>query len=177
MIWRLVFRLIVFLLLSVVQISFASGLPYGIREINFILIFMVFFLEVNSRLSTTWWFLLVGLIFGVYNSFFFPLYLVFWPLTFLFCRFLYSNVLTNRSLYSFLGLISLTTIFYCFFFDMSVYVVHLFLREEASFFLIDKDFWLSLLWGLVINIIAVTIIFYFMNQVSDRLKPVFIFKK
>jgi hypothetical protein len=177
MIWKFIFRLLLFLSLAVVQLSFVSGLPYGIRELNVLLIFMVFFLEVNSRLSTAWWFLLAGAVFGLYSSFLFPLHLAYWPLVFIFCRFLYSNVLTNRSLYSFLGLISLTTLFHYFSFNTIVYVTHLFFRENMSFFLLDKGFWLSLFWGVFINSSVVLAIFYSINQATNRLKPVFIFRK
>jgi hypothetical protein len=41
--------LILFFLLAVLQISFASGLPWYFREINFFIIFLVFFLEFDRK--------------------------------------------------------------------------------------------------------------------------------
>jgi len=177
MILRIFFRTIFFLLLAVFQMSFISGLPYGLRELNVLIIFMVLFLEVDAGHGAVWWMFLVGLVFGLYNSFFFPVFILFWPLVFLFCRFLYSNLLTNRSLYSFFGLAVFTTWFYHLFFRSAVYLIDVFLGVETGFFLFDGDFWLSLLWATVLNAAGVFISFSLINQISNRLKPVFIFRK
>lgn len=177
MFWKIIFKLVLFSFLAVAQLSLASGLPFWLREINFLIIFMVFFLENNSNLNTVWWFVLVGFIFGLYQSSSFAFSLLFWPAVFLFCRFFYSNFLTNRSLYSFIGLTALTTWFYYLILNSAIYLNGLFLEEKVSLFLMHSSFWLSLLLGTVCNLGAVIIIFYFTNLASNRLKPVFIFRK
>jgi hypothetical protein len=166
-----------FLALAAAQLSFVSGLPWGLRELNLLIIFMVLFLEIDSGPNTVWWFVAVGLVFGLYRSFFFPFFLIFWPLVFIFCRFLYSNLLTNRSLYSFLGLTVFTVWFYYFFYHSAIYIAYLFLEDSSRLFLLSKDFWFSLFWGTVVNSLAIILAFQLMNQATDRLKPVFIFRK
>ena len=177
MFWKIIFKLVLFSFLAIAQLSLASGLPFWLREINFLIIFMVFFLEINPSYKTVWWFVLVGFIFGLYRSFFFSFFLLFWPAVFLFCRFFYANVLTNRSLYSFLGLTVVTTWFYYFVFNSAVYIGGLFFEEKNSLFLLHWNFWLALLLGTIANLVAVIVIFYLTNLATNRLKPVFIFRK
>jgi hypothetical protein len=177
MLGRVFIKLILFSLLSVIQLSFISFLPSFFGQINLLLIFLVFYLETNDSIDTVWWFFLVGLIFDLYNSPFFGFWLLFWPLVFLFCRFFYVNVLTNRSLYSFLGLSAMTSAFYFLLSGVIFYIAGIFdsSTDKTVFYL--SNFWLDLLFGVIINLAVVFIMFHLTNQVSNRLRPVFIFRK
>lgn len=177
MVLNFFFKLFLFSALAVAQLSLISGLPFWAREINLLIIFLVFFLEVNPGPRTIWWFVLVGFIFGLYRSSFFSFFIIFWPAVFLFCRIFYSNFLTNRSLYSFLGLTVFTTWFYYFLLNSAVYFGYLFFEDGSELFLLSRDFWLSLALGTAANSFIVILTFYFMNLATDRLKPVFLFRK
>jgi|WetSurMetagenome_2_1015567.scaffolds.fasta_scaffold01363_10 hypothetical protein len=176
MYFRLFLKLIFVVALVIIQISFISGLPLGLRELNLIIIYLVFFLEWNQAGKMIWWFLLIGFIFDIYLSVFFGFFMILWPLCFLFAGFLFNNFFTNRSLYSFLGLTFFTTIFYYLFFNLFFYFGAIFSPSKPVFFLLAKNFWLSLGNGLLVNLIAVFILFNLVNILSDRLKPVFIIK-
>lgn len=177
MVFKFFFKLFLFLVLAAAQLSLVSGLPFWAREINLLIIFLVFFLEINPSPNTIWWFVLVGFIFGLYRSFFFPFFLLFWPAVFIFCRLLYSNFLTNRSLYSFLGLTVFTTWFYYFLLNSAAYFGSLFFEEKANLFFFSQNFWVSLAMGTGSNLLFVTAIFYLTNLATNRLKPVFLFRK
>ncbi len=152
-------------------------LPSYFSKINILLVFLVFFLEVDSSMKTIWWFLVVGFIFDLYNSPIFGFWLLFWPLIFLFCRFFYVNILTDKSLYSFLGLSSLTSIFYSLLFAIMSYMASVFGGEEAKLIFASLSFWRDLLLGVVLNSLAVFFLFHLTNQATNRLRPVFIFRK
>jgi hypothetical protein len=174
---RLFFKLIAITALIIFQIGFISGLPVWARELNLIIIFLIFSLEFGGNKKAIWWFLLIGFLFDIYIPIFFGFFIIFWPLVFLFASFLYTNFFTNRSLYSFLGLTFFTTIFYYFLFNIFFYLASFFSGARADLFFLSKNFWIHLGGGIAANLLAVTIIFYLANLISDRLKPVFIIKK
>jgi hypothetical protein len=177
MYFRLFFKLIFVIILAIVQISFVSGLPVWAGELNLIIVFLIFSLEFGGNKKTIWWFLLIGLLFDLYIPFFFGFFTVLWPLVFLFSRFLSTSFFTNQSLYSFLGLAFFTAIFYYFLFNSLFYLAGLFSGSRADLFFLSKNFWIHFGAGIIANLLAVLLVFYLANLISDRLKPVFIIKK
>jgi len=177
MYFRIFFKVILIVALAILQVSFISALPAYLRELNLIVIFLVFSLEWSSGYRTAWWFLLLGLIFDLYFSLHFGFFIIFWPLIFLLTLFLAKNFFTNRSLYSFFGLTFFATTFYYFIYNAAFYLAGFFFGNRIMLFLLVKNFWLRFADGLILNLIAVFILFYLTNVLSDRLKPVFIIKK
>jgi hypothetical protein len=177
MYFRLILKSILVIALVIAQIAFVSALPAWLRELNLLLIFLVFSLEWSGGYRTIWWFLFIGLFFDLYFPLRFGFFLVFWPLIFLFASFLSANFFTNRSLYSFLSLTFFSTLFYYLVYNGWFYLAGFFSEERAALFLLTKNFWLRLADGLVLNLLAVILLFYIVNILSDRLKPVFIIKE
>jgi len=173
---RLFLKLILISALTIFQISFVSGLPVWARELNLIIIYLVFFLEWSGNQAIIWWLAFIGFIFDLYVPIFFVFFMVFWPLVFLFAAFLSGNFFTNRSLFSFLGLAFFTTVFYYLFFNLFFYLGEVFSQRPAVFFLLAKNFWLKLGDGLLVNLLVVLTLFYLVNLATNRLKPVFIIK-
>jgi hypothetical protein len=174
---RLLFKFIFVIALAAVQVAFVSALPVWTRELNLVIIFLVFSLEWNGGYRTIWWFLLIGLFFDLYFSLFFGFFLILFPVMFLFVSFLSTNFLTNRSLYSFWGLTFFATIFYYFIYNASFYLAGFFSESRSTLFVLTKNFWFRLADGLIMNLLAVFILFYLTSAFSQRFKPVFIIKK
>ncbi len=174
---RLISKLILVIALVVLQIAFVSAMPDWLGELNLLIVFLVFSLEWSGGYRTIWWFLLIGLFFDLYFSPWFGFFIIVWPIIFLFTSFLAKNFFTNRSLYSFLGLTFFATIFYYLAYDTAFYLAGFFSGNGVMLFLLVKNFWWRLADGLVLNLLAVIILFYITNLISDRLKPVFIIKK
>ncbi|MFA5248313.1 MAG: hypothetical protein WC415_03635 [Patescibacteria group bacterium] len=165
--------LLLFSLLAVWQISFAGSLPWYLREINFFIIFLVFFLEFSHD-NLFWWFLFAGFIFDFYYAAPFGFFMIFLPAVFLFAKFLSLNFFTNRSLYSCWGLTFFAVIFYYFVFYGAFYAIKFSVGEPL--FILEKKFWLSLLLAIILNLSVSSLVFYFFGALSDRLKPFFIVK-
>ncbi|MDD4902082.1 MAG: hypothetical protein PHE24_03015 [Patescibacteria group bacterium] len=174
---RLFFKLVLVIALVILQIAFISALPLWLRGLDLVIIFLVFSLEWSGGYKTIWWFFLIGLFFDLYFPLWFGFFIFLWPAIFLFTSFLAKNFFTNRSLYSFFGLTFFATIFYYFVFNLVFYSAGFFSENKAAFFPLVKNFWLRLADGLVLNLLAVAVLFYLTNLISDRLKPVFIIKK
>lgn len=173
---KIFFRLILIIALAVIQIGFVSGLPAAAHELNLVVIFLVFTLEFNADKRFIWWLLPLGFIFDLYFPFFFGFFIILWSLVFLFANFLSVNFFTNRSLYSFSGLAFFSIIFYYFCFNFFFYLTRIMTGERAVLFLLAKNFWLKLGEGVALNLAAAIFLFYLVNLISDRLKPVFIIK-
>jgi hypothetical protein len=173
---RIFLKFILVTILAIVQIAFVSGLPAWSRELNLIIIFLIFSLELSGGQKAIWWFLLIGFFFDLYFPRFFGFFLILWPLVYIFASFLFTNFFTNRSLYSFFGLAFFTVIFYYFLDNSFFYLTEIFSGQKAEIFFLAKNFWFRLSGGVVVNLIAVAIVFYAANLISDRLKPVFIIK-
>jgi hypothetical protein len=177
MYFRLFFKLILVIALVILQIAFVTALPVWLRGLNLVIIFLVFSLEWSGGYRTVWWFLLIGLFLDFYFPLWFGFFIILWPTIFLLTSFLAKNFFTNRSLYSFLGLTFFATVFYFLIYNISFYFAGFFSENKAAFFLLVKNFWLRLADGLVLNLLAVIILFYLTNILSDKFKPVFIIKK
>jgi len=173
---KLFFKLIFIIGLVAIQLFFISGLPFWLRFLNPVIIFLIFSLEFGSDFKNIWWFLPIGLIFDIYSFLPFGFFLVFWPLIFIFARLMAKNFFTNRSFYSFLGLTFSVCLVYFLFLNLAIYF---FPGAGVSerFFLLSKTFWLNLFFSLSLNLVIVTLIFNLANMATDRLKPVFLFKK
>ena len=174
---RFFFKLILVAALAIVQIAFVSGLPAWARELNLVIVFLIFSLEFGGSKKNIWWFLLVGFIFDLYIPIFFGFFIILWPLVFLFTSFLFTGFFTNQSLYSFLGLAFFSFVFYYLIFNFFFYFAGLFSGARADIFFLSKNFWVGFGAGLAANLLAVMLAFYLASLISNRLKPVFILKK
>jgi hypothetical protein len=163
--------------LAILQISFVSALPLWLRELNLMIVFLIFSLEWSGGYKTVWWFLLIGFIFDLYFPLFFGFFILLWPIIFLLTYLISTNFFTNRSLYSFLSLTFFATATYYFIYNVYFYFASFFSGKGVALFFLTKNFWLRFADGLILNLIAVFILFYLTNVLSDKFKPVFMIKK
>lgn len=174
--FKIIIILISVISLSLAQVSFISALPFPFYEFDLLIIFLVFFRALFPGLKNIWIFALAGLIFDVFYIPVIDIFVVVWPLIFLICDFLSSNVFTNRSLYSFLATGFFVTIFYSLILNSAFYLFRV-LSSEAGVFILDKGFWLALGSKIILNLLVIIICFYIINFLSNRLRPVFIIKR
>ncbi len=161
--------------LSLLQMSFIGGLPFPFSELNLLIVFLVFFQALSKNFHNIWMFILIGFIFDI---FFIPtinIFLLVWPATFTVSYLLFSNLFTNRSLFSLLATCCLTTFFFLFASGTLIYLSEMF-RSGADLFFLSEDFWSKLSFQILLNSSAVTIFFYIFNFLSNRLRPVFMIK-
>jgi cell shape-determining protein MreD len=170
---KIIFNLILIIVLSVIQISFISALPFGLSNFNLALVSLAIILMISNFNISLWWAVGMGFLFDIYSFLPFGTYLVCFFLTVLVANFLLSNFFTNRSLYSFIALIFLSSLCFNFIFYISVYLWGAFggVSIAVSF---GRIFWENLVWQIFLNIIAVFFLFHITNFVSKRLKPVFL---
>jgi hypothetical protein len=95
------------------------------------------------------------------------------PLTILAANFFIVKFFTNRSLYSFFALTFLTTIFY----NIILNLINYLASYKSATFSFNKIFLVSLGGQIILNLFSALIIFYIVNFISNKWKPVFLVKR
>ena len=147
--------------------SFA-GLP-----LNLILLTLILILGMgNFRLAFSWA-IGLGVLLDIYSFSSFNIFLVSLVATIILANLLQNNFFTDRSLYSFLALTFFSTCFYEILLLVLSYLNSFFARQEFAMFW-TADFWQNEISKIIVNLLAITIFYYFINLVSKNLKPVFL---
>lgn len=170
---NIVFLLIAAGFLALIQFSLISALPWPWSNFNLAVIFYIFAFLALGRdqawllAAASGWFL------DVWRFQPFGVSLLSLTLSALVVYLVLENVLTNRSLYSFLLLTAIglfaETIFYNILltiFDWS--------GAAGNFFLFNSAFWESLAWSLLLGLLVVGLFFNLLASASNRLKPFFL---
>lgn len=162
------FFLIIFL--GIFQLSVISSLPFPFYRINLLLVFIIFILSMNGIEAALTSSILLGLILDFYSfpstganifSFIISLAAI---------NFLFKNFFTNRSLYSFFALSTIIYLLY----EFNIIVLNyffLFFGQKGLSLIFDQNFFIQRIYGLFLNWLVVSIIFYIYNFVSQRFKP------
>jgi hypothetical protein len=171
---QFIFSFLLFAAVALVQLSFVFALPPFFNQINLILIvviFTLFFFDFRTAVLAA---LIAGFWLDIFSFSFFGLYLIalffaagmaYWILT---------GWLTNRSLYSFLLLMLITTIGY----NLAVgFLLYFSVYDQGGFFLNSSRFWLELAYQIFWSVLTALLIFSLAGLATRRLKPFFLEKK
>ncbi|MBN2884959.1 hypothetical protein JXE04_03465 [Patescibacteria group bacterium] len=159
--------------LALLQFSFISALPWPFNNFELSLIVIIFsFLLFNE--NDVW---LISLFLGFFLDvlFFHPFGTTILSLFFsaLILYLVLENLLTNRSLYSFL-LLTIIAVISSTLFTRIFLIIFDWPGLSASHFLSSSLFWESLAWKLILNLIVVGAVFSLLAILSRRLKPFFL---
>lgn len=175
MYFRFFLNSLLIICLTAIQISFIPSLPFQINHFNLILVILIFILNLYGLRTALWWSAGAGLLLDIFSFSFFGIFLISLSASVVFVYFLLKNFFTNRSLYSFLVLTVVFTIFYEMILGFLNYFISIFLTAANLSFL-TMVFWQDLFYQLVFNLATVIMIFYFVNFFSNKLKPAFLLK-
>jgi len=176
MIKNIIINFLLVLGLATAQIGLIGGLPNILTGVNLVIIALVFSLALFDFQSAAYLALGVGLIEDVYSFLPFGLHLASLLLTLLAINFLYKSFFTNRSLYSFAALVALANLIYLFLQKIIEFSLNYFSGQGGAVYA-GASFWISALNILVLNAILTVMIFYIINYLSHRFKPVFLLRK
>jgi len=173
---KIFFNLFLVFFLVFFQISFVSALPFNLSSLNLILIVFVFLLELKDLKTTLIWVLGSGFLIDIFYFHTAGVYLLSFFISFLFMSFLLRHFFTNRSLYSFLALIFFGQIIFKISYYSYRFLIDFIMRKNFNY-IFNLEFFKNEFIVLGINILAVTIFFYFFIYFSSNFKPVFLFKR
>ncbi|MEI6597404.1 MAG: hypothetical protein WCL13_04355 [bacterium] len=173
MIAKIIANILFIITLGIAQISFISGLPGAFSDLNLVLVVLVFILGFGSFNLAILWSFGIGLMLEIFFFLPFGAYLISLIFMIIVANLLLNYFFTNRSLYSFLALIALTTAAY----ELIInFLTWIFSTENKLFFMADSGFWLLTLKQIVLNLLLTFIIYYLVHFFGRNLKPVFLVK-
>jgi len=172
---KIIINIILIISLSIIQVSFISGLPYFLSLFNLSIISLILILVIKDLEYAIYWSLGFGLLFDMIYFSPFGIFILCFTLTVIFSNYLLIYLFTNRSLYSFIALTFLATIFYNFIYIFLIFILNFITPFEFEV-KIDINFFKDLLTEVILNIIIIIIAFYVLNFLSRKLKPVFLTK-
>ena len=171
MIVKIIANILFIIMLAAAQISFISGLPGALADLNLVLVVLIFILGFTSFSFAAWWSLGIGFMLEVFFFLPFGAYLISLIFTIIIANFLLNYFFTNRSLYSFMALVALSSILY----ELIINFVSLiFFENNKYFFLIDAHFWVLTLKQIGLNLLLTLFIYYLVHFFGVNLKPVFL---
>jgi cell shape-determining protein MreD len=162
---KFVLFFLIALAIFIFQFSFINSLPGVFTKINLILFFIIwFFIFYNFKTSLVFS-IFIGLILDIFSFYPFGVFTFILLLTVMLADFVWENLFTNRSIYSFLAISFILVIFY----NISLYSL-LFFFESNLFGVLwfGGIFWLNLFLELAWIVLGVTLSFYLISQKRGR---------
>ena len=158
------------------QTSFINSLPYPLSQFNGPLIMLLFVLVLGGEKRIYWWSVGTGVLLDTVSFYPFGIYLASFTATVFLCCFLLMNFFTNRSLYSFLALTTIATIGHALSLSLLKYLSDIITVREKIPLSVLAGSLPQIMAQLALNLSVVFLLFYFINFVSRRFKPVFLIR-
>jgi hypothetical protein len=171
MIAKIIINILLIIGLGAAQMAFISGLPGPFNNLNLVLVILIFILGFTSFNFAVSWTMGMGFMLEVFLFLPFGVYLVSLILMIIIASFLLDYFFTNRSLYSFLALVFLSTIIYELIISSLAFI---FMGTDANFFPASLDFWQAILKQIGFNLLATVFIYYLVHFFGNNLQPVFL---
>lgn len=149
------------LIIILIQLSFLNSLPGFWGKINIVLFFVVWFFIFNNFDKSLLFVLITGFILDIFSFYPFGIYSISFLLTLILASFIWNNFFTNRSIYSFLSITAVFSIFYNLFL---YFLLFLFEKSFLGLFWFNKFFWFNLLLELAWLSVGIILSFYFLNS-------------
>ena len=173
MIAKITVNIFFIIVLGTLQIAFISGLPGWLSYLNLYLVVIIFILGFAGFGSAIWWSVGAGFMLEVFSFLPFGVYLLSLGLTIIIANFLLNYFFTNRSLYSFFAIVSLSTLASQVIINLMIFLF----AETSNFFFSRRAFWILTLEQAAINLIFTLFVYYLVYFLSKNLRPVFLIKK
>jgi len=171
---KIIILIIILSFLTLLQFSFITALPDPFRQLNLVLvalIFILFFLDWRVALLSG---LIIGFWLDVLSFHFFGLYLIIILSTLFLARGILKNWLTNRSFYTLIALMVCSTIFYNFLLALILYLIS---ANYNTLFFMQARFWITVFYQCAWSFLAALVLFNLATLGSKRIKPFFLEKK
>jgi len=160
-------------LLALLQFSLVSALPWPWNNFNLLVVAFIFaFLTVGRDKA---WLLAAaaGCFLDIWSFHPFGLSLLSLLFSAVIVYIILENVLTNRSMYSFLLLTAIAIISETFLYNIFLIILD-WSGSASKFFLFSVSFWEALAWSLLLGLLVVGLFFNLLAMASRKLHPFFL---
>ena len=163
---KIVVNIILISLVTLFDIGFISQLPYGISRLSLLPVLILFIFLLGNIRWAAWWVIVGGFILELYNFGLYGFHFLGLLLALVVIVILFERVMTNRSLYSVSVVGAAATLSY----DLVLFFKSYLENNNNSWLLFLKLEIVNVLYGIAVALL----LFYLLNLVSRRLRPVFL---
>jgi len=168
---KILINLVTIIVLGIIQVSFLSTWLFPVNSLNLILSLVIFVTVVIDYNKGLWWAFGLGIFLELYSSLPFGLLMMSLFFVVIFINFLFSNIFTNRSLYTLLILGLIGSV--CYNLAVSFFYL-LFIVFNYNVEMFKFDLWLQFVWQPILNALILTVVFFTYYISTSRLKNIFL---
>ncbi len=168
-------QFILVLLVTGFQVSFIPVLPGQLKAINLLLVVLIFIAMLNKFYVGVIYSFIFGVVLDIYSALPFGALTICLLITMYLVYKIYQHLITNKSMYSILGLTLAATVIYNF--NIYLYTIVLYFIRTKDKLLIKQISISSLdraLWQVLFSLLLAFIFYIIFNMFSRRFKAVFI---
>jgi hypothetical protein len=170
---KILTHIFLIVLTIILQIAFISGLPFWLKNLNFIIVVLVMILGFSGLKTALWWTVSLGFLIEIYSFMPFGINLIALLATILAVNFLLINFFTDRSLYALLALTFFASVVFKICIIIFDFIYNYLTKADITIYF-NGSFFFNFISGLFLNFLAVIFIFYFLSYLSNRFRPVFL---
>jgi hypothetical protein len=159
--WKILKLFVLALFVFLIQVSFINSIPGSISSINLILFGLIWFFVFYDFKTSLYFSLSIGLLLDLFSFSFFGVYTLSLIATLILADFISSNLLTNRSIYSFLSLSFFLVLFYRLFSHSLLYFFETKILEGLWF---NSLFYFNLALEILWIFLGIIVSFYFLQS-------------
>lgn len=163
---KIVANIICISLVTLFDVAFISQLPYGISRLSLLPVLIIFIFLLGNVRWAAWWVIVGGFILELYNFGLYGFHFLGLLLALVVIVILFERVMTNRSLYS----VSVVGAAATFSYDLVLFFKSYLENKNNSWLIFLKLEVVNVLYGIAFALL----LFYLLNLVSRRLRPVFL---
>jgi len=172
---KIFFNTVMIIALVAAQLAFVSNLPYPISSLRLVLIALLYILLLIGLKPSLWWTIGCGALLDVYSMGIFGANLLELAAIVMAMHVLLARYFTDRSVYTFIALTAVAVLSQDLIRGVAGVLANLiygapFRAGEAGLFAFEA-------YALAVNLAVVAILFYFVNYISTRFKPVFLVRR
>lgn len=172
---KIIVTSILILFLVIIQVAFISGLPTYFSNFNVVLVMLVMILGFSSFKNALLWAVAVGFLWDMFSFSLFGLHIFALVASVFLANFLLENILTNRSLYTFLALTVAVSLLYEFLVSALTFLLAIFFNQSLSSNF-PANFWVDEFFKVLVNMALAFVLFYLISFFSKRFKPMFLIR-
>lgn len=173
MIIRVLINVLVVILFALVQTSFISGLSSSLGGLQLAILLSLFFLAIDKKSLAFIYAFAIGLVMSFFSMAPFGLYALAFLLAVIVVDLVFENIITNRSLYSFIMLSVVANVSYKIFL-YSFWMIISWLNYDLVPFVLDTNFWIFEIKILLVNMITMIVVYQALSYISKKYQPRFL---
>ncbi len=171
---KITINIVLIAALVIVQLAFVGNLPYPASSLKLVLIALLYILVLVSLKSSLWWAIGSGALADIYAMDFFGTSILQLLVIVMIMHLLLVKYFTDRSIYTFIALASIALLTQDAVRGLAGFAGGLIYGSPPD---LSFEFFIYEGYALLVNLAVVAILFYFVNYITVRFKPVFLIRK